>query len=359
HGIPFVVRTASKPLSVLKDLVDECRAGAVYVDFSPLRGPRSLRAALAAELTVPVLEVDTHNVVPTWLASDKLEFAARTIRPKVHNQLRRFLVEPPKLARHPHRLDAELSTVGLDTVRATLLPRLPANGTSVHARPGQRAAADALRSFVRDRLDSYATDRNDPTRAGLSGLSPYLHFGQLAALRVALTAPDADVLIEEMVVRKELSDNFCLHQPHYDSLAGAPAWARRTLAAHAADIRPYLYSFEQFDAAHTHDEAWNAAQRELTRTGKMHGYMRMYWAKKILEWSPSAERAIETAVRLNDFYSIDGGDPNGYVGVLWSIAGVHDRPWAEREIFGQVRYMNEAGLKRKFKLAEYVSRFPD
>jgi deoxyribodipyrimidine photo-lyase len=362
HDVTFVVRrgsVASGPLAVLRGLVDQCRPAAIYLDFSPLRGPRALRSALASAVRVPVFEVDTHNIVPAWVASKKLEFAARTIRPKIHRSLPQFLVAPATLAQHPYGFPHRLQTEPLEQIRRELLPTLPSNGTSVAAKPGQRAAARALRNFVARRLDDYGQARNDPTVDGLSGLSPYLHFGHLAALRVALTAPDADVLIEEMVVRKELSDNFCLYQPRYDRLDGAPQWAQRTLETHRSDPRSYIYSYEQFALAQTHDEAWNAAQREMTRTGKMHGYMRMYWAKKILEWTPSPDEAISTAVRLNDFYEIDGGDPNGYVGVMWSIAGVHDRPWAERAVFGQVRYMNEAGLRRKFRVDDYIARFPE
>jgi deoxyribodipyrimidine photo-lyase len=360
HDIPFVIRVAREgPLRALPSLVSERRPAAIYVDFSPLRGPRGLRSALATGVDVPVFEVDTHNIVPAWIASDKQESAARTIRPKIHAQLRRFLVAPPPLLSHPFGLQHGLKSESLSSVRRAVLPSLPSNGTSIAAVPGQIAAARALRSFVSDRLDGYAVRRNDPTVDGLSGLSPYLHFGQLASLRAVLTAPHADALIEEMVVRKELSDNFCLYQPSYDSLAGAAPWARRTLAAHGRDARDYVYSYAQLERAETHDDAWNAAQRQMTRTGKMHGYMRMYWAKKILEWSPSADSAIETAVRLNDFYEIDGADPNGYVGVMWSIAGVHDRAWAERPVFGQIRYMNEAGLRRKFKIDQYIAQFPE
>lgn len=362
HGITFVVRVAgggrTGPLRALRSLVSDVQPVAIYVDFSPLRGPRALRSALASSVDVPVFEVDTHNIVPAWVASDKREFAARTIRPKIHAELRRFRVAPPPLLARPVAWQHGLRAESLASVRRSVLPSLPSNGTSIAAVPGQVAAARALRSFVSHRLDGYARRRNDPTVDGLSGLSPYLHFGQLASLRVVLSAPSADTLIEEMVVRKELSDNFCLYEPLYDSLDGAPSWARRTLAAHAPDVRSYVYPYAQLERAETHDEAWNAAQRQMTRTGKMHGYMRMYWAKKILEWSPSADRALEVAISLNDFYEIDGGDPNGYVGIMWSIAGVHDRAWTERPVFGQIRYMNDAGLRRKFKIDEYIAQFP-
>lgn len=364
-GVSFVVRIAAdSPLNTITALVAECGPAAVYVDFSPLRGPRALCTRLAASVPVPVFEVDTHNVVPAWIVSDKQEFAARTIRPKIHRLLSRFLVSPPALSPHPFAWTGSLDSVPLDVARRVVLPGLRGNGTIVSAVPGQVFARRALADFVARRLAGYAEDRDDPTADGLSGLSPYLHFGQLSALRVALTVgrspgEGADALIEEMLVRKELSDNFCLHNPRYDSLAGAPGWALRTLTAHEADPRPYLYTFDRLEHAETDDEAWNAAQREMTRTGKMHGYMRMYWAKKILEWTPSPSVALDFAIRLNDFYSIDGGDPNGYVGILWSIAGVHDRPWVERDVFGQIRYMNFNGLKRKFRIEAYIARFPE
>jgi deoxyribodipyrimidine photo-lyase len=162
-----------------------------------------------------------------------------------------------------------------------------------------------------------------------------------------------DALIEEMIVRKELADNYCYYNPHYDSLEAAPAWARDSLDKHRGDAREFLYSKEQLEEGSTHDPAWNAAQRQLRKTGKIHGYMRMYWAKKVLEWTESPEQAIVYLIYLNDHYSIDGGDPNGYAGILWSVAGVHDRPWQERSVFGVIRYMNYAGLKRKFDIQAY------
>ena len=139
-------------------------------------------------------------------------------------------------------------------------------------------------------------------------------------------------------------------------MQSVPNWAVKTLEAHANDLREFIYTTKELEEATTHDELWNAAQIEMMQTGKLHGYMRMYWAKKILEWSESPQKAIDTAMYLNDAYSIDGGDPNGYVGILWSIAGLHDRPWTERPIFGMVRYMNAAGLRRKFDTNRYVER---
>ena len=199
-----------------------------------------------------------------------------------------------------------------------------------------------------------------------SDLSPYLHTGQLGAQRMALLVKQANssstsdgvkAFLEESIVRRELSDNFCFYQPQYDSLQGAAGWARDSLALHSADAREHVYSEAQFEAGQTHEDLWNAAQRQLVSTGKMHGFMRMYWAKKILEWSASPEEALRIALHLNDKYSLDGCDPNGYVGCAWSIMGTHDMGWAERAVFGKIRYMNYNGCKRKFDTAAYVAKW--
>lgn len=218
--------------------------------------------------------------------------------------------------------------------------------------------------FLTTRLKSYSSDRNNPLKPkALSGLSPYLHFGQISAQRCALEAhkvkqlfPQAvDVFLEELIVRRELADNFCFYQPHYDSLQGAWDWARKTLLDHASDDREHIYTREQLEKAQTADPLWNASQLELVHYGKMHGFMRMYWAKKILEWTNGPEEALEFALYLNDKYHIDGRDPNGYVGCMWSICGVHDQGWRERPVFGKIRYMNYAGCKRKFDVDGYIS----
>jgi deoxyribodipyrimidine photo-lyase len=213
------------------------------------------------------------------------------------------------------------------------------------------------------KLIHYDDTRNDPTQDGQSNLSPYLHFGQLSAQRVALEVrmhpvPDAEkeAFLEELLVRRELSDNFCFYNPSYDSVAGFPEWAQKTLKAHRSDPREYRYSAEELEQGLTHDSLWNAAQMEMVRRGKMHGYMRMYWAKKILEWSQSPDEALNIATYLNDKYELDGRDPNGYTGIAWSIGGVHDRAWQERPIFGKIRYMSHRGAQRKFDVQAYVKQ---
>lgn len=350
----------------LHGVMHHLQPAAVYFDFSPLRGPRRVRSTLAAEAACAVYEVDTHNIVPAWLASDKQEFGARTLRPKIQKQLAEFLNEAPSLRRHPFDWPGRVqSSQELRPRIDAVLGSLPANGSDTSLfTAGEQAAQAMLDGFVAHRLKGYAANRNNPTINGQSGLSPYTHFGQLSAAsavravlehgpRHGVSQEDIDAFVEEITVRKELSDNFCLYNPRYDSLDGAPEWARRTLAKHADDPRPTVYDRQHLEAAKTHDPAWNAAQRHMMRTGKMHNYMRMYWAKKVLEWSASPAEAVDTLVYLNDFYHLDGGDPGGYVGILWSVAGLHDRPWGERPINGTVRSMVYAGLKRKFDIAAY------
>jgi deoxyribodipyrimidine photo-lyase len=208
--------------------------------------------------------------------------------------------------------------------------------------------------------------RNNPTEHGHSGLSPYLHFGHIAAGRVALQIKDCGVdeeirneFLEELIVRRELSDNFCFYNPHYDSMDGLHDWARKTLDEHRSDKRKYLYSLRQLENGMTHDDLWNAAQLGMVTNGKMHGYLRMYWAKKILELTRTQEEALEHEVYLNDRYELDGRNPNGYVGIAWSIWGLHDWPWPEREIFGKIRYMSYNGCKRKFNVKCYIEETAD
>jgi len=223
-----------------------------------------------------------------------------------------------------------------------------------------------MRRFIDEDLSRYDDERNDPTKHAQSGLSPYLHFGQLSAQRLAREVQPSSVpreakaaFLEELIVRRELSDNFCLWHRDYDLQTCFPDWAKRTLNEHRADPREYIYSYNQLRDAETHDSLWNAAQKELVIRGTMPGYLGMYWAKKILEWTESPETAMECAVSLNDTYQLDGRDPNGYAGVAWSIGGVHDRAWGEREVFGKVRFMSYNGCRRKFDVDAYIKSVED
>lgn len=440
-NIPFMM-VIGPPQERLRAVFHHTKPDAVYFDFNPLRGPQNLQKTLAKNVTGSTCHkmyvVDTHNVVPVWVTSPKFEIGAYTIRPKIHKLLGTYLVEPEQLVVHPYVWPGVIQPMRtLEPMIQEELMAIPENGTKLMWRSGEAAARKHLETFIAEKLERYAVDRNDPSNGAQSDLSPYLHFGQISSLRFALRLREEslragddlhfisspkmpkpenakttkqhgiDSLIEEMIVRKELADNFCYYNDNYDNIESAPKWARASLDAHRDDSREYIYSFEELRDAKTHDPAWNAAQRQLTTTGKMHGYMRMYWAKKVLEWSPvrphnngtpsdfsenfdmdgiahtatrtkyseeiqscthserskliveyfsqfyGAEWAIEVLKYLNDHYSIDGGDPNGYAGILWSVAGVHDRPWFERPIFGVIRYMNYEGLKRKFDIKHY------
>lgn len=337
------------------------QAGLIVTDFDPLRVKCGWRKDVAAALTVPLVEVDAHNIVPARQVSPKQEFAASTLRPKLRRLLPDYLTAIPALRRHPFAWP-HAKPVDWQAIRKTLRVDR-AVGEVDWLPPGAKAAQHRLRHFITHRLAAYPESARDPARDGLSHLSPYLHFGQLSAQRVALEVSAAsapagarDAFLEELIVRRELADNYCLYQSHYDTAEGFPAWAAGTLKAHAADPRAILYDQARLDAADTHDDLWNAAQREMVTTGKMHGYLRMYWAKKILEWSPSPAEALRITLALNDRYELDGRDPNGYVGAAWAIGGVHDRAWGERPVFGKIRYMSYNGCKSKFSIAGYRAR---
>lgn len=367
-NIGFILRLGD-PVYEVFAVAQQVNAAAIVLDANPLRGPRRMAEQVAAKALCPVYAVDTHNIVPLAVASAKQEIAARTLRPKINRLLAHWVDDSARVKSHPFM--PILSGLSLDfgVVWQRIGEKYKRNGTDVSRFPsGETAGALALKKFLSDRLVGYETSRNDPTQDGLSELSPYIHFGQLSSQAVVravlqemarngLAEAGGRALVEELVIRKELSDNFCYYNEFYDSLRGAPEWAQRTLAKHWDDRREYTYSQDQFETAATHDEAWNAAQRQLTRTGKMHGYMRMYWAKKVLEWSADPDEALRVLLYLNDFYSLDGGDPNGYVGILWSVAGLHDRPWGERPIYGTVRSMVYTGLKRKFDVMAYISKY--
>lgn len=359
-NIPFILLKGD-PGRKVPDLAARLGVSAVVTDFDPLRIKQKWQVDAASRLTVPLIEVDAHNVIPARHVSDKQEYAARTIRPKIHRLSSEFLEEFPELEPQNKRPEG-FDPVDWDRVRRDL--KVDDAVQPVDFEPGEAAAHRALDAFIDKRLHLYADRRNDPVAEATSRLSVYYHFGQLAPQRAALAVAASGrgegqaAYLEELIVRRELSDNFCLHNPYYDSLDGAPDWARKTLDEHRADPRPYLYSPEQFEAAETHSRLWNAAQLQLIHSGHMHGYLRMYWAKKILEWSATPEEALAIVIRLNDRYSLDGRDPNGYVGALWSVAGLHDRPWKTRAVFGSVRYMNENGCRRKFDVEAFIASQP-
>lgn len=361
--IPFIIRNGS-PSKILKKLDDQINLTAIVTDFSPLKVKTSWSQNVNKALNKPLYEVDTHNVVPCWEASKKQEYSARFIRPKIHSKLNDFLTEFPKLKKHPFKLKDKLEQNDWDNIAKDL--RVDRKVKPVDwLKPGEQPAKESLERFISNGINHYSEERNNPNSNVTSKLSAYLHFGQISSQRVALEIigdksteelnENEQEFIEQLVVRKELAENFCFYNDNYDSFKGFPDWAKKTLHEHKGDKREYVYSLDEFENAQTHEELWNGAQRNLVKRGYMHGYMRMYWAKKILEWSPSPQEAMRTAIYLNDKYELDGRDPNGYTGVAWAIGGVHDRAWAEREIYGKVRYMNENGARRKFDVDKYIA----
>ncbi|MBD3409863.1 MAG: deoxyribodipyrimidine photolyase [Ignavibacteriales bacterium] len=361
RGIPFHLRRAGKGASVADVVVEalgDLGAGALVADFDPLRVKREWKRRVLDRIDVPAFETDARNVAPAWTTSDKQEYAARTIRPKIHALLPEFLADYPPLAKqsYPTALD------GGEIDWAALMP--DADIGALDVAPGASEARNALDRFIDEKLDRYADKRNDPNADAQSRLSAYLHFGQLSAQRAAWEvrarkpdSPGAAAFLEELIVRRELADNYALHNPNYDTLEGAPEWARKTLEEASRDEREYLYDYDQFHAAATHDEIWNATQNHARATGWAPGYLRMYWAKKIVEWTPDPATAFEIAVRLNDALFLDGRDANGYANVAWAIGGAHDRPWQKRPVFGKIRYMNANGCRRKFDVEAYLERW--
>lgn len=337
------------------DPVDWSRVARVTVDFSPLSEYVAfLRELLDAQdrASLPtVVQVDAHNLTPCWLASDKKEYSAYTLRRRLGDDWRTDLAPPPAL-KAKRRVTKSARWDRFDAAFAIdrSVPFVP-----WMAEKGERV----LESFIRERLARYDTERNDPNAGVLSGLSPWLNFGfvsvRRAAAKVLASGIEAESFLEELVVRRELAENFCHYsEAGYTTLACAPQWARTSLYEHTRDPRGHVYSERALERAETHDALWNAAQVQMTRDGKMHSFMRMYWAKKILEWSTDPEEGLAISIRLNDKYSLDGRDPNGYVGCLWSVCAVHDRAWKERPVFGKVRYMNRAGCARKFDVNRYI-----
>jgi deoxyribodipyrimidine photo-lyase len=339
----------------------------VVCDRNYLRHHKQWRNHVAAHAGRQVVQVEAEVVVPVEVVSDKHEFAARTIRPKIHRNWDTFLHDlPESVVKHKSlKLDVT-GDIDVSDVESAI-GKLKID-RSVKRSPrfigGQEQARKLLRRFLDEDLAGFATVRNEPATQRTSLMAGYLHYGHISPVELALAvknskdAPksDRDVYLEELIVRRELSMNFCQFQANYDHYDALPDWAKKSLAEHCKDKREYLYTLDQLEHAKTHDPYWNAAQTEMTETGFMHNYMRMYWGKKILEWSASPQEAHAATLHLNNKYFLCGRDANSFANVGW-IYGLHDRPWGpERKIFGLVRYMNAAGLERKFDIQGYVER---
>ena len=359
RDIGFVLRRY--PEHSLVRFCEEVRAALVVGDENPLREPNHWREIAAKKLKVPLWTVDSDVVVPSKLL-EKAQYAARVIRPRLQAHWERFLVKcgnPKAQVKWAPRTLAKNNQTNI--TEGWALDR--SVGPVSSFRGGSQEARRLLKEFVRHKLKGYAERRNKPEIDGSTRLSPYLHFGHIGPLTIALAVKEADApqedkdsLFNEMLVWRELAINLAWFNPLYDSFEVAEPWAQRTLMEHACDPRPVVYSERQLENAETHDELWNAAQRQMVNTGWMHNVMRMYWAKKMLEWTPSPALAHRMAVKFNDKYFLDGRDPNGYAGVAWAILGKFDRPWFDRPIFGQIRYMSQASTGKKFDSRKYIEQ---
>ena len=386
RGIGMTIRIGD-PVLTVSAAAEEAKL--VVTDRGYLRLQRQWRDTLSRHVDCPIIEIESDVVVPVETVSEKEQYSAATIRPRIHRNLAAFLHPvSPVPVRSP-----SMNTIlpGSDQLEldirfmedTDLRNRLQQLKVDREVSPvewisgGTGEALKILKYFLTTHLSSFHDKRNDPAGDLLSNMSPFLHFGQLSPITIALHVmescsrwkldsgtpppplesmpPSAGAYLEELIVRRELSMNFVNYNSQYDSLGCLNDWAKKTIRAHARDERPVYYPLEQLEAANTHDEYWNAAQKEMVCRGKMHGYMRMYWGKKIIEWSGSAEEAHAAMVYLNNKYFLDGRDANGYTGIAWCF-GKHDRAWKEREIFGKLRYMNARGLERKFQIEEYVNR---
>ncbi len=352
--------------------------GVIVTDRAYSRIHRRWYAGLSEKSGCPVVQVESNVVVPAETVSDKEEYSAATIRRKINGIKDRFLIPIATIEYRGNRdSGAEIDTASTrisnvakmtpDDVltRAGVESSQPAAWTG-----GESAARGHLDHFLDHSLSQYHELRSAPDLDWTSHLSPYLHFGHISPVEAALNASEraaehpeaqdgAASFLEELIVRRELAVNYVLYNSNYDDWEGIPSWAKHTLAAHETDPRSAIYTPAQLENAETHDRYWNACQNEMRRRGTMHNYMRMYWGKKILEWNTDPRDAFAIARELNDRYELDGRDPNGWTGVAWCF-GKHDRPWPERPIFGTVRYMNDSGLRRKFKSIEaYVARWTE
>ncbi|WP_160671178.1 deoxyribodipyrimidine photo-lyase [Clostridium sp. C8-1-8] len=366
ENIKFLMLKCQPNLGAI-ELAKDCAI--LITDRGYLRFQREIRTDVSMNISCQMLQIETDVIVPIELVSDKEEYAAATIRKKIFIHLDSFRFEVPhntiKICSIGFNVEISDKFLEIDLEDIpNLLNSLPIDKNVKDYgfyKGGTSSAKAILEDFIDNKLQHFNDKRNDPSEEYLSNMSPYLHFGNISPLYILLKIDKVQgfneaksSFIEELVIRRELSMNYAYYNQCYDCYEGIPNWAKLSLELHKEDTRPITYSLEELESFHTHDPYWNAAQKELVIKGKMHGYMRMYWGKKIIEWTKDIEEAYNILIYLNDKYSLDGRDPNGYTGIAWCF-GKHDRPWKEREVFGKIRYMNAGGLKRKFDIDRYVS----
>ena len=366
RNIAFIVRRP--PENSLEKLLEEVNAAILIGDENPCREPERWRQVIAKRLDIPFWTVDADVIVPSKLFP-KVQYAAYVLRPRLYKELPKYLhpLKNPKAQyvwKRPKDFESYPTTSDI-TDGWKKFDRSVGPVESFIG--GSHTARKRLKFFIEHVLANYDEKRNQPTVDGTSRMSPYLHFGHIGPLEIALAVDAAvhkkaslakarDSFFNELIIWRELAVNFVKYTPTYDSVECAEPWASQSLAEHAQDRREWNYTLEQLERGETHDELWNASQLQMVYFGWMHNYMRMYWAKKILEWSSSPAVAFERAVTMNDRYELDGRDPNGYAGIAWAMVGKHDRPWFDRPIFGKIRYMSGGSTGKKIDSKGYIQR---
>ncbi|MFH1013455.1 MAG: deoxyribodipyrimidine photo-lyase [Thermoplasmatota archaeon] len=356
RGIRFILKQGSPELGLIDMSEHACE---VIVDKGYLKIQREWRKNAAKKIECLLVEIESDSIVPVELASHKEEYAASTIRRKIQENLPHYVIPLKEVTYNQRFVEDDFGSLDVNDISKNNIDHSVKTVDSFIG--GTTQAMKHLNVFLKERIDDYPEKRNNPTVDFVSNLSPYLHFGQISPLYVALyvlktKSRGNESFLDELIVRRELSMNFVYYNENYDCFDCVPHWAKMSLKKHETDAREHIYSLEELENAETYDSYWNAAQKQMMKTGKMHGYMRMYWGKKILEWVKKPEDAFNMAVYLNNKYELDGRDANGYAGIAWCF-GKHDRPWAERPIFGHIRYMNAKGLKRKFNVDFYAKTY--
>jgi deoxyribodipyrimidine photo-lyase len=360
RGIKFIIIRKSPENAVINFSRNCCL---IIVDRGYLKIQRIWRKKVAESIKCPLLQVESDVVIPIEESSIKEEYAASTIRPKIKNKLSDFLIPVKELKINNESLKYDFESLDISDVDKVCKNLIIDNSVkpNILFKGGFNQAKKKLDYFIKNKLDRYNEDKNDPNLNCVSDMSPYLHFGQISPIFITLEiikskSKSIDSYLEELIIRRELSMNYIFYNKNYDSFQGLPDWAKQTLINHSKDERDYIYNLEQLENCETHDPFWNSCQKQMMKYGKMHGYMRMYWGKKIIEWTKNPMNAFDNAIYLNNKYELDGRDPNAYTGISWCF-GKHDRAWIERLIFGKIRYMNDKGLKRKFDMEKYVKNY--
>ena len=369
-GITYVMKIGN-PVDQIKTLLHD--AEALFMDMGYLKYQKEMRHevmhyVIDQESDLHVEMIDTDLMVPVEVASNKIEYGAYTIRPKIKRVLESYrdffhlhtLYQQTLL---PLENDGDLEDIN-HFISQLNIDHAVKKSPIYHG--GYIEGMKLFHAFVNNTINRYP-ESNNPSLNLTSKLSMYLHFGQISSLELyerlyqlvsfgQIDGQAFDAFVEQLIIRRELAHNYVYYQKGYDQFETmTEPWAYQTMENHQDDIRSYVYSIEDYIQFRTHDPYFNAAMKEMVFTGYMHNYMRMYWAKRIIEWSNTHKEAFEIITYLNNKYFIDGRDANSYTGIAWCF-GKHDRPWQERPIFGKLRYMNQAGLLRKFDMEPYVTR---